>query len=190
MHPQYEPFVDRRKQTRVKRVFKPAMIKADGISTVGMLRDISGAGIGLEVEEGLFQVGQNIECVWGCNDPLSGTVIWAEDGRIGVASHVPDTKFEDTSTQYRSVRIPVTAGANIYLDGKRLVAETVNFAQKGFCAVVSGKIRHGALATIEIGRRSFFNATAKWMKGEKAGFAIAQPLSIGEMQHLYKDLQA
>lgn len=174
----------RRENDRHLRVYKPALIECDGLGVVGILRDVSSKGAGFEVEGEHFKVGQAIDYRWGDRPDISGRIVWADAGRIGVLNDEIDADYEAALKRYRSVRLPFSAPANIYVDGMRLAAETLNFAQRGVCALVAGEIRQGALATIEIGRRCFQSATAKWIDGERVGFALRDTMGPGQMNAL------
>ncbi|MBX7532454.1 PilZ domain-containing protein [Qipengyuania sp. 1XM1-15A] len=183
------PHIDeRRTNFRHLRVFKPAFIESDGKRYVAMLRDLSPGGAGFELEDASLVEGQPVTYRWGDSDAIVGRVVWADAGRVGITNETIDKDFQLRLEKYRSVRMEMSAPAHIYSDGAKIAGETLNFGQRGLCALVSGQIRQGALATIEIGRRCFQNATAKWVDGERVGFALSETMNVSEMNLLQKGL--
>lgn len=174
---------ERRAAIRAIRTFKPIYVEADDKSTVGVMRDISTDGVGFEADVG-FKVGQELRYRWGDEPFVSGKVIWTGSGRFGIAHDEPLSPASLEPKRYRSVRVPILREATIYLDGRGIPAETVNFSQKGFCTLASERIRHGALVTLKVGNRFFERATAKWSADERVGFAIPEPLPVAHMSSL------
>lgn len=180
-----EPYLgpERRSLSRTVRTFKPMYIEAENETTVALMRDLSTEGVGFEADA-QFQVGQELLYRWGDEALRSGKVIWAKDGRFGVANDEALTAETLFPERYRSVRIPLAERTTIFSDGRRIEAQAINFSQKGFCVSVGEHIRKGALVTLQIGSRFFENTTAKWAGNDRVGFAFPHALPISEMSRL------
>lgn len=175
---------ERREHTRAIRTLKPACLMFNDRSSVAMLRDLSETGAGFEAVDG-FLVGQHLSYRWGDHGYRSGTVIWQEGNRFGVAN-CSERNILESAAAYRSVRIPLAAPFSAYLEGHRIDGELLNFSQKGLCALVAKNFSRGALATVRIGNRFLANATVKWVDGDRVGFALPQGLSVREMNDVMR----
>lgn len=173
-------FTERRQMARSMRVFRPACLESEGETSVALMRDISRSGAGFEGTK-RFLIGQEVRYRWGDNEYRSAKVIWVDGLRFGIANDELCHEADIIPANYRSVRIPISAPASIFVEGRRVDGELVNFAQKGVCALASSSITQGALATIKIGRRYIENITTKWIEGDRVGFALSKPLPVSEM---------
>lgn len=119
---------------------------------------------------------------WGNEDFRHGTVIWSADGRFGVEND-PGTPAYSAKPgfAYRSVRIPVSLPASVFVGALRHEAEVVNLAHRGLCVLMDQPVIQGALATVRVGRLLLEAATVKWADGHEKGIALAQPLGMREM---------
>jgi hypothetical protein len=174
---------DRRSQPRSIRTLKPVFVETEDTALVALMQDISTTGAGLAVTAPL-RIGQDVRYRWGTRPFQTGRVIWVQNGRVGIANDcelLPDDLIEPN---YRSVRVPLSAPATVFVGGKRLDAEILNVAQSGVSALTSQAVPSGALATIKIGRRYFEGATAKWTDKEQTGFRLARALPVSEMSNL------
>lgn len=173
-------FAERRQMERSMRVFRPACLESEGKTSVALMRDVSRSGAGFE-GTGRFVVGQEVRYRWGDNDYRSAKVIWVDGSRFGIANDQLGDENDLIPNNYRSVRIPISAPASIFVGGRRVEAELVNFAQKGACALAAHSVAQGALATIKIGRHFIENVTTKWVEGDRIGFSLSKPLPLSEM---------
>lgn len=167
---------DRRQKARSVRTYMPACLQIDGQQAVALLRDLSEHGAGFEADLTL-RAGQKISYRWGDELPRTGTVIWSDGSFFGIENDEAANQVR-RSDRYRAVRIPICAPATIFSENSRFDGEVLNIAQRGLCLLTSTGLREGALATIQIGRRVFENATAKWIDSERVGFGFSKPLSV------------
>ena len=172
--------IERRQMERSMRVLRPACLEIDGAASVALMRDISRSGAGFE-GAGRFVVGQEIRYRWGDNGYRSAKVIWVDGSRFGVANDQLCDEADLVPAKYRSVRVPISAPASLFVNGDRVEGEVINFAQRGVCILACSPVGQGALATIKIGRRFLENVTSKWIDGDRVGFALAEPLPVREM---------
>ena len=172
---------DRRVSSRPSIRYQPACIEIDGNTSVALMRDLTENGAGFESDMNLI-TGQPIRYRWGNKDFHYGRVVWVENGRFGVEnrSDIPKPTHDDCY-RYRSVRVPTAIGGVAYVGGKRKDCEVLNIAQRGVCISISGIVERGSLATIKIGKHCLEAATAKWVEGERLGFALSRPLRLGEI---------
>ena len=171
---------ERRAISRGQSTMLTACLDLEGRTTVAIMRDFSDHGAGFECDKDVA-VGQTIRYRWGDQKARTGEVIWQRDGRFGVVNtHAID------STDYRnriprSVRVPLTAPADIYTAYGRIEAEVLNIAHRGLCFLASKPISKGTLATIKLGRRRLEFVTAKWSEGERFGVSFPKPITVYEM---------
>ncbi|MCR2832465.1 hypothetical protein [Parerythrobacter lacustris] len=153
------------------------------------MRDLSHEGAGFESDIPLT-CGQPISYRWGNEDFRHGTVIWSADGRFGVEndpgtpSYTPCPGFA-----YRSVRIPASLPATVYVNAVRHEAELVNLAHRGLCVLMDQPVVAGALATVRVGRHLLEAATVKWADGYEKGIALARPLGVRELSAVLRNAE-
>ena len=178
---------ERRASSRPSARFQTACIEIDGISSIALMRDLSQDGAGFESDVPLT-CGQPISYRWGNEDFFHGKVIWAANGRFGVQNDPDSPVYTPTpGYAYRSVRIPVSLPASVYVDAVRHEAELVNLAHRGLCLLIDQPVVQGSLATIRVGCNLLEAATIKWSDGYEKGIALAQPLSLREMSAMLRD---
>lgn len=170
---------DRRAQARAVQTYKPACLEADGKRVLAILRDLSPAGAGFEGPVS-FAVGQRITYAYGSALPRTGTVIWAQEGRVGIA-HDDPLEQPVPANRYRSVRVPFCAPAALFVNGRKCFAELVNIAQNGLCLLTDRPLQPGALATLEVDRHSFEASSIVWQRGDLAGIRFAKPVPLAQI---------
>ena len=173
-------FKERRRISRGQSTMLTACLELNGRTTVAIMRDFSIHGAGFECDKEVA-LGQTIRYRWGDERTRTGEVIWRRDGRFGVVNTVAVDCQSHTHRRSRSVRVPLTAPADIYTAQGRIEAEVLNIAHSGMCFLTAKPIEKGRLATIKIGRRRLEFATAKWNEGERVGVSFQKPITIYEM---------
>lgn len=172
--------MERRYETRAVQTYQPAYVEAVGRRRMGILRDLSPLGAGLQID-GDYREGQPVAYRHG-NEPLRhGTVMWVRDDRIGIAHAQPLERLEQESQGYRSVRVPLSAPAQILARGRRCYAELLNIAQKGMCILTDGEFEKGTPATLLVGRHALEATAIAWRRGDHCGIRFSKPLSPQEL---------
>ncbi|MXO50982.1 hypothetical protein GRI42_06660 [Erythrobacter gaetbuli] len=174
---------ERRHATRKIRTFMPACVETDSGTIIALLKDFSGHGAGFESDQS-FSVGQRVRYRWGDEAFREAKVIWIDGNRFGVENTEPSDAVALNPKNYRSVRVDLNVPAVVFVGEKRYEGEVINFAQKGLCVRINGRIERGSLATVKVGRRYFENVTARWVEGDRVGFALSSSLPIQEMSKL------
>ena len=175
-----EEIIERRVGNRSMRCLLPACIEFGGETTMAVMRDLSNHGAGFEARIEL-KVGQPLQYSWGTEEPRSGRVIWCHDGRFGIENDIVVEPSNPPTHNYRSVRAPMSAPAEIITEGGRAYGEVVNLAQRGLCMLTSKNIAKGTVATIKLGHRRLEFVTAKWSDGDRIGISFPKPIAVFEM---------
>ena len=173
-------FKERREISRGQSTMLTACLDLNGRTTVAIMRDFSAHGAGFECDKEVA-LGQTIRYRWGDERTRIGEVIWRRDGRFGVANTVAISSKSQPNGRSRSVRVPLTAPADVYTAQGRIEAEVLNIAHRGMCLLTSKPIEKGVLATIKLGRRRLEFVTAKWSAGERVGVSFPKPITVYEM---------
>ena len=161
---------------QARKVFRPAMIEAEGLRSVVILRDLSTAGAGLKVvgRSAPLLAGQDITLDWGSH-PVAGTVKWARDDRIGL-------EFEDqvdiASLSLRPVRVPLKIPASLYVRGQEHDCEIVNLSQHGLGVASDVDIAEGSLASLNSSGLDLQSLSMRWSDDHRQGMSMSSSLSI------------
>lgn len=174
---QVEERQNRRNTGRFRKTFMPACLSIEDRQSVGLLRDLSVDGAGIQTEASL-RIGQHIGYRWGDEEFRTGKVIWIDGLRVGLLNLDRPNVIEMDPARYRSVRIATHAPVTVHCEGHRIEGELLNIAQRGFCVLAAGKVRQGALATVQIGKRHFEQVTSKWLESDRIGFSLPTSLPI------------
>ncbi len=180
---------DRRQAQRSIATFKSAyVLNSAGIHFV-TLRNISETGICFDACPGV-SVGDEITFSYDSEGPKSGTVRWVADGRFGVSASIGQLPGSCPSRRpLRSVRLPMSLKAELFVEGRREQVAIHNLSLRGTCIDSVPGLRPGQLVSIEIGGRSFELATVRWQAAHRAGICFAKPVAPHEFRALVERLQ-
>jgi len=183
--------IERRRERRGISTFRSAYVRAGGAFYFVTLRNISDSGICLEGDVDVA-VGDTIEYCFDSNGERSGVVKWVEDGRFGVSAASDEVPPDGLGAAYppRSVRLPITYTASLFVDGCSRTVELHNLSLRGACVAGMESLAPGQLVSLEIAGRSFELATVRWARAGLAGIRFAEPVETGLFRDLVRRLQA
>lgn len=175
---------ERRLSGRKRTMFQPACIEIESQNYAALIRDCSELGAGFEGDLHLKE-GQPLRYRWGNESFYDAVVTWVKGHRFGVEDL--RGKYENSERKpfnYRSVRIPTSRAAEVYIRGIRESGELLNVSQRGFCVLLQDALEPGTLATLKVGPNEIEAATLKWADGDRFGFIAPNPLRIEQMSAL------
>jgi hypothetical protein len=170
-------------------MFKGAYVRNKDELHFVTLRNISESGLCFDVFPGV-EVGAEIEFCFDSVEPKTGVVKWVQDGRFGV--NVPEGSLllpHQTGARPRTVRVPLSVKARVYIDGQRTEVSVHNLSLRGFCVDHVTGMRVGQLISIELGGHSFALATVRWLRNNRAGICLAEPVQFAQFRELVNRLQ-
>lgn len=181
---------ERRSDQRHRTVYRPAYVRVGEELHFVTMRNVSHDGASFIGLAGL-QLGQEIFYCVGNSSPISACVKWYDGERFGVENvveRIEDLTFAD-SRPYRSVRLPVTALAQIYYLGCRFDGILHNLSQTGACVDANIFFTTGELLTIQIGGMAIESTEIKWVEGTRVGVKFARPLDRTAISQALEQLQ-
>lgn len=182
--------IDWRRNGRAIAIFKSADVKAsDGIHFV-TVRNISEVGACLEAYPGVAQ-GDHIEFCFDSAGLRKGVVAWVGAGRFGVRAEPIDAAQKTFSLPHspRSVRLPLSLGVKVFIEGRKAQGALRDLSMRGTCISGINGLMRGQLLTIEIGSRSFEQATVRWVDQGRAGVLFVKPMSPADFREFVDSLQ-
>jgi len=180
---------DRRQQPRVRSMFVSAYIRTGNGLQFVTLRNISEAGLCFDAYPGVTE-GDEIEFCVDAGGLHCGTVRWVKDGRCGVSSDRHGlTDRSALPFPPRSVRLPLTAPADLFVRGQRSQVTLSNLSMRGACVSGDLALAPGQLVSLRIGDCFLEMAAVRWSKPGLSGIRFAAPIRLGRFRELVASLQ-
>lgn len=181
--------LDRRHEPRATSTFKSAYVRTQTGLFYVTLRNVSDSGVCLDAYPGAAE-GDEIQYCFDSAGPRTGVVKWVKDGRFGVSAE-PDSLVNVTPQIFppRSVRLPLSFSANLFVCGRQEDAMISNLSIRGACISSPYKFQAGQLVSLKIAGRCFELATIRWARQGCAGVRFAEPMHPGEFRNLVERLQ-
>lgn len=175
---------ERRQANRFKTAFRASCLIANGKAHIAMIKNMSGAGVMVELDQPL-RVGQEVRYFWDEKQIIAARVIWSEGRRHGLENDELQSVF-DRRFAYRSVRVPCSGRAEVWIEGTRFRPQLANLSLGG--AQLSGVYaRPGSLLTLRICGVDLESACARWSRPREGttpaltGVAFAQRLTASQL---------
>lgn len=185
---------DRRGADRHRAVCRIVRVRRVEDYGLWRVRNISDAGLMLAADVPV-SVGEEIEVALSESIVVSGTIVWAEGGRCGVAfaeridaaATLRALAEEQLVDGYRALRLPVTCEAIVILrDGARPI-DLVDISQSGAGFLYHTEIEPGTALDLllpcgDLRRR----ALVRWSRGRRGGLWFTQPLDRSDLESIVR----
>ena len=185
---------DRRESDRHRAVCRIARVHREKDVGLWLVRNISDAGMMLVADVALA-VGEQLKIALSETVVLSGEVVWADDGRCGVAfSEKIDTAAtlralaeEQRADGYRALRLPIEIQAVLAQpDGARPI-DLVDISQSGAGFRYDAVLQPGTELDLllpggDVKRR----ALVRWSRGNRGGLWFTRPLDRADLESLVR----
>lgn len=185
---------DRRGSDRHRAVCRIARVHREKDVGLWLVRNISDAGMMLVADVALA-VGEPLKIALSETVVLSGEVVWADDGRCGVAfsdkidaaATLQSLAEEQRADGYRALRLPIEIQAILSLrDGARPI-DLVDISQSGAGFRYDAVLPPGTELDLllpggDVKRR----ALVRWSRGQRGGLWFTQPLDRADLESLLR----
>lgn len=180
---------DRRNEPRKISTFKSAYVRTEQGLHFVTLRNISDSGICLDTYPGVAE-GQQIEYCIDSAGPRTGIVRWVHDGRFGVSADAAESPAIDLAAYpARSVRIPLSFSAHLFVGGRQEQVIIHNLSIRGTCISSLPGFEPGQLVSVKIADTVFELASIRWVAQGRAGVRFAAPIHPAAFRDLVARLQ-
>ncbi|TMM49016.1 PilZ domain-containing protein [Qipengyuania marisflavi] len=180
--------IERREHDRLRHIFLPACFEYEDVFHVGVIRDMSSKGIGVQ-SDFLPRIGETVHIQWGNCEPLAGRVQWTLGNRFGINVETDPLEYSRTHP-YRSVRVPVGLPGEIHIAGSSHLGEILNMSTKGIAVSHSGSLRKGQLASVSFGNENFENCTVRWSRDGMVGLSLDQTVRLQTLSEIIDGAQS
>ncbi|EAQ30115.1 hypothetical protein NAP1_05045 [Erythrobacter sp. NAP1] len=179
--PRQPAITERRANRRFLAAFRPACLIINNRIRLGMIRNMSDLGVMIECETPLKK-GDRVSYFWDENKIVQARVAWSDGNRHGLDNDEQARVF-DPEHSYRSVRIPCSLHAKVWISGNCHTVRVVNLSMGGM-QIDGIEARAGSPLTIAIGGLEIYNACVRWSNGRLAGIHFPKRLSQSELAQL------
>ncbi|QDH33917.1 PilZ domain-containing protein [Porphyrobacter sp. YT40] len=168
--------IERRQEPRAKSVFKSAYVRTEAGIQFVTLRNISESGVCIDAFPGVAE-GQEIDFCFDSNAMHRGVVRWVGDGLCGLSTD-GNGQAEVIHLMFppRSVRLPLSVGVQLYVDGQREQAILHNISIRGACISSRRTPAPGQLVSLGICGVHFELATVRWVRDSLFGMRFTHPV--------------
>lgn len=185
------PIEDRRGGNRHCTVFRIAKIAREGDAGLWRVRNISDSGMMLATSVAV-ETGERLEIALSEEVVLTGEVVWARDGRCGVAFDAPVNALDilrrlaakRQSGEYRPPRLPVQGRALAVTDDGEFPVEIENLSQNGAGIIHDGRLEAGTELTLALGEDVRRRGIVRWSRKNRAGIWFASPLGGADLESI------
>lgn len=165
---------ERRKLWRFPAAFRPACVMVDGRMLLGTIRNMSRKGVMVELDTPL-RPGTKVAYFWDETRLVNATVIWCDENRVGLENEKEERLYDPTYS-YRSVRVPCSLEAMVWIKGDSRRVTVLNLSLGGM-RIKNAEVHVGVPLTVRIGGAELYNVAVKWTKKDEAGLRFAERLN-------------
>ena len=175
-------FVERRAFDREVTAFKAAYLLIGDRMHFVTLKNISEYGVKFAGCSSV-KVGDKVRFGFDPTRLCEGVVRWVEGGSFGIQTSNRDAYKLITQSAYplRSLRLPVSADASLFLDGRETAVQIMNLSIRGMCIRSHVDLSPNMEVSIFMNGYSFEGATVRWVDRDRAGIRFATPVSGQEI---------
>jgi hypothetical protein len=173
---------DRRGEGRQIAIYRVAKLITDRGEQLGRVRNISSGGLMAEVQ-GSWCVGEPAAVELKAGGDVPGRVVWAEEGRIGIAFDDPidpgDILAADPEQARRMIRVAVSARISLCLGrGMFRRVSVVDISLGGIRIVLDEPDCVGREAIVTLKGLPSATGIVRWQRDGHAGIAFDKPPSL------------
>lgn len=184
---------DRRSGERYRSVWRIAKIVRSGDMGLWRVRNISSSGMMLAADVDV-EIGEPLQISLSETVAMAGEVVWAKDGRCGVAfdqsidvGEVLKTLANEQREQgYRQPRLPFFRDATIIVDGVSHDIQLTNLSQSGVGFVFSGALEIGRPLGLMMPDKIRRTAIVRWKQADQGGLWLTEPLARTDLESIRK----
>ena len=187
---------DRRGSDRYRTVWRIAKVVRDGDVGLWRVRNMSDRGMMLAADVPIT-VGETLEVFLSDTVVVCGKVVWAKEGRCGVAFDeavdvadvLKQLAAEQRATGYRQPRLPLHSKARVVTDEGASDIELVDLSQSGAGFVHDGHLEIGKILDLLLPGGVRRKAMVRWSRGNRGGLWLTQPLDRVDLESIsrFKD---
>lgn len=182
---------DRRGSDRYRTVWRIAKVVRDGDVGLWRVRNMSDRGMMLAADVAIT-VGETLEVYLSDTVIVRGKVVWAKEGRCGVAFDdavdVADVlkrlAAEQRATGYRQPRLPLHSKAKAITEEGTTDIELVDLSQSGAGFVHDGHLETGKILDLVLPGDVRRKAMVRWSRGNRGGLWLTQPLDRADLESI------
>lgn len=183
---------DRRRGDRYRTVWRIAKVMRNGDAGLWRVRNMSNRGMMLAADVPIT-VGETLEIALSDTVTLRGRVVWANEGRCGVAfdaevdvaDMLKRLAAEQRALGYRQPRLPVHSEAQIVAkDGTVSRIELVDLSQHGAGFVHDGHFDVGRELDLVLASGVRRRAIVRWSREGRGGLWLTQPLDRADLESI------
>ncbi len=180
---------ERRSGERYRSVWRIAKITRDHDIGLWRVRNISANGMMLAVDVAV-EIGENLVIGLSDNIRMTGTIVWAQEGRCGVSFDqaidveqvLKSLASEQRENGYRQPRLPFEHGAQLFIDGEPHDIQLVNLSQSGVGFIFHGELEVGKPLGLMMPDKVRRTAVVRWMRGNQGGLWLTEPLAHSQLE--------
>ncbi len=181
--------LERREEPRARSMFKSAYIRTESGLQFVTLRNISDSGVCLDAWAGVAE-GDDVEFCIDSSGLKKGTVRWVKGALCGISSSGLDPwQCGAQAFPPRSVRLPLSVPAQIYVNGRAEQVALQNLSIRGACFRSSIALVPGQLVSLRMAEVCFERANIRWVQDGLFGLRFADPVHPAIFRNLVARLQ-
>jgi hypothetical protein len=173
---------EQRREGRAQTVYLPCCLRAGERCTVGLIRNISPAGLLVETDIAA-EPGSEVAYFQDTAQWRRARVVWRDGRRVGL-QNIDDGIEEPPAFPHRAIRVPTTLMARMWLDGRAIEIGIGNLSPKGVLAFGVPPIEQGQPVTLTVVGREFANTSLRWWAHGNAGLQFERPMTLRAMNEL------
>lgn len=179
---------ERRAEVRGATVFRPILIETEDFAGFCLVRNLSQHGMRARVYTSLAP-DQPLTVQFTSAKLVRGQVIWCDGEHVGVnfdvALDVAEVLAELASNTVdgklnRPLRLPISAPAELMIDGRNIPARVQNISQRG-CKLMTSSVRPGEELTLRLEGLDERKCVVRWTQADVAGLNFIRPLTFEEL---------
>lgn len=179
---------ERRRGPRLRTVYRIAMVRSG--DRIGLWRVHNISDHGLMLAGGSARAGDRLDISLSETKTLSGSVMWAADGRCGVQFYVPidcasllrHLVAERRAPAYRPPRLALAAPAVVHADHGASHVQIVNLSQQGMGIAHDGEFHPGMTAKIQMPDGTEYRGRICWPDAERASVQLREIIPAERLQ--------
>jgi hypothetical protein len=172
---------DRRSDPRRTGVLRVARLVHQRGEQLCYIRNLSSGGAMVEVA-GDYRPGDEVALELGTEEWTQGTVIWAEQSRVGIAFHEPVDVLAivaarpDAGQTLRLPRFKVAADVRLLLRARERIVRAENVSIHGINVILGDPDCVGAQVVVTVDGFPPLTGTIRWQSEGRAGIAFDEPI--------------
>lgn len=182
---------DRRSGERHRSVWRIAKIVRASDMGLWRVRNMSDRGMMLSADVDVT-VGETLDISLSQSVDMRGHIVWARDGRCGVAFEQPikvaevlrNLAAEQQESGYRQPRLPFERQAEISMNGETHMVQLLNLSHSGVGFQYDGSLDIGKALQLMITPSVRRTAVVRWFSRGQGGLWLTEPLARTDLESI------